>query len=315
MTGPRIYPDNTAVSRTPRAAPGLLDLLRSLLQKGQQGAEAVEQRIASGLPEGTLRGTIPEYIEGPGGVPKIVGKAGQALRELFIPKALRKADRKEFVARAKLLGEMGSFEKKAFLDAEQGMRYPGVEPGTVGAPRRTYDAFEKRSKEYWERSRNFKRDEWLDKGVGLQRDHNRILREVGLTEEELKQVNNISEEPGYGPAKKHYPISEDRSRPVGYPDGKPFTREEGLKRFDKRYPLMPAHEPYIPTYPQRRKLDKSLMDGELESFLGGDGPHTSADEYYSRLGLEQYGREEMAVREKLDALLKSILERKERLTP
>ena len=83
MTGPRIYPDNTAVSRTPRAAPGLLDLLRSLLQKGQQGAEAVEQRIASGLPEGTLRGTIPEYIAGPGGAPRIVGKVGEGLKKLF----------------------------------------------------------------------------------------------------------------------------------------------------------------------------------------------------------------------------------------
>ena len=83
MTGPRIYPDNTAVSRTPRAAPGLLDLLRSLLQKGQEGAEAVEQRIASGLPEGTLRGTIPEYIEGPGGAPKIVGKVGEQLKQVL----------------------------------------------------------------------------------------------------------------------------------------------------------------------------------------------------------------------------------------
>lgn len=83
MTGPRIYPDNTAVSRTPRATPGLLDLLRSLLQKGQEGAEAVEQRIASGLPEGTLRGTIPEYIEGPGGVPKGVGKVGERLKKML----------------------------------------------------------------------------------------------------------------------------------------------------------------------------------------------------------------------------------------
>lgn len=83
MTGPRIYPDNTAVSRTPRATPGLLDLLRSLLQKGQEGAEAVDQRLASGLPEGTLKGTFPEYIGGPGGVPKIVGKVGEGLKKVL----------------------------------------------------------------------------------------------------------------------------------------------------------------------------------------------------------------------------------------
>lgn len=31
MTGPRIYPDNTAVSQTPRPTPGLLDLLKQIL--------------------------------------------------------------------------------------------------------------------------------------------------------------------------------------------------------------------------------------------------------------------------------------------
>lgn len=63
-----IRPDASAVSRTPRPTPGLLDMIA-------QAIGAVDERASSGFPEGTLLGELPSYIEGPKVPSKIVGVA------------------------------------------------------------------------------------------------------------------------------------------------------------------------------------------------------------------------------------------------
>lgn len=105
MTGPRIYPDNTAVSRTPRATKGPLDMLRSILLKGQQGVEAVDRRIASGLPEGTRLLGMPDYVSGPRGLAR--GLSPLARAALQRDEALAQLEKSDLPEVLRLRSEAG----------------------------------------------------------------------------------------------------------------------------------------------------------------------------------------------------------------
>lgn len=67
-----VRPDASAVSKTPRKTPGLLDMLAQMMG-------AIDERASSRFPEGTLLGELPSYIEGPKGVAKGVAKGVKQL--------------------------------------------------------------------------------------------------------------------------------------------------------------------------------------------------------------------------------------------
>ena len=81
MTGPRIYPDNTAVSRTPRATKGLGDLLKKILYDNPKA------NIAS-LRDPVDPATIDEFLMqaamgSVGSMDKVGGKVGEGLKKVL----------------------------------------------------------------------------------------------------------------------------------------------------------------------------------------------------------------------------------------
>ena len=81
MTGPRIYPDNTAVSRTPRPTKGLGDLLKKILYDNPKA------NIAS-LRDPVDPATIDEFLMqaamgSVGSMDKVGGKVGEGLRKML----------------------------------------------------------------------------------------------------------------------------------------------------------------------------------------------------------------------------------------
>ena len=81
MTGPRIYPDNTAVSRTPRSTKGLGDLLKKILYENPKA------NIAS-LRDPVDPATIDEFLMqaamgSVGSMDKVGGKVGEGLKKVL----------------------------------------------------------------------------------------------------------------------------------------------------------------------------------------------------------------------------------------
>ena len=81
MTGPRIYPDNTAVSRTPRPTKGLGDLLKKILYDNPKA------NIAS-LRDPVDPATIDEFLMqaamgSVGSMDKVGGKVGEGLKKVL----------------------------------------------------------------------------------------------------------------------------------------------------------------------------------------------------------------------------------------
>ncbi len=71
----RQRPDASAVSRTPRKTPGLLDMLGD-------ARDAVDRRVSSTLPEGTLTGVLPDWVGGPEGLERMAAGLPKGMPDL-----------------------------------------------------------------------------------------------------------------------------------------------------------------------------------------------------------------------------------------